>query len=799
MIGAWAHSVLLVPLLLLLFVVVVVVVCLIFERVEIGENMKNDQELEMLLDEIPHATSHNIHHNHHHLHQQHNTTHHVGQGNGSCISQTIHNMYGMYDDDRSCHCKYAYASSPVSGLSLHSDGSSSTLCSGGNTFSDNGSPTPPPLEGLKPYLPSGSFHYPDVLWLDSKIPDSSVRKKTNESLIDEMSLCRNLSKVYIGNGQEDFSNLRGLSVDQGRLMYRDCSFSGSNQINIDKHGDYTPDYMGFQSPVPLNAMSFDGQMSSALSGWQQEYNLGNSLGPRLLPRQPDNFFPQFNYCNNSMNFPAQKTKEQIGNYHLRGSPVPSLTSSNGLPMAESLFYAKQDGMNWDEERGPPNLLNSPRLINPRPHLSVESILPFGLPGSNGRTRTPSNLRIPQAGLESLTSEESFIVQGEALNHAVNWGNDHTRGQSKGALHEIGMSKHLERSQLDSRHQSAGICQNARSARIHCPFSLPPNFNSLAEAQGYIYLLAKDQHGCRFLQKIFDEGSPKDVQIVFNEIIGHVVELMVNPFGNYLMQKLLEVCNEEQRKQILLMVTEEPGQLVRISLNTHGTRVVQKLIETLKTRHEISLVITALEPGFLSLIKDLNGNHVVQRCLQCLGIEDNKFIFVAAAKYCVDIATHRHGCCVLQRCISHSIGEHQEKLIAEISANGLLLAQDAYGNYVVQFILELRIPSATSTLTSQFEGNYVHLSTQKFSSHVVEKCLDVLNYESRSRIIHELLSVSHFEQLLQDPHANYVVQTALRISEGPVHNLLVEAIESHKGISRNSPYSKRICSQKFSKK
>jgi len=114
-----------------------------------------------------------------------------------------------------------------------------------------------------------------------------------------------------------------------------------------------------------------------------------------------------------------------------------------------------------------------------------------------------------------------------------------------------------------------MCQNARSTRIHCPFSLPSNFNSLAEAQGYIYLLAKDQHGCRFLQRIFDEGTPKDVQIVFNEIIGHVVELMVNPFGNYLMQKLLDVCNEEQRKQILLMVTEEPGQLVRISLNTHG--------------------------------------------------------------------------------------------------------------------------------------------------------------------------------------------------------------------------------------
>ncbi|KAE8667901.1 putative pumilio-like protein 7 [Hibiscus syriacus] len=275
--------------------------------------------------------------------------------------------------------------------------------------------------------------------------------------------------------------------------------------------------------------------------------------------------------------------------------------------------------------------------------------------------------------------------------------------------------------------------------------------------------------------------------------------MMNPFGNYLMQKLLEVCSEEQRTQILLMATEEPGQLVRISLNTHGTRVVQKLIETLKTRQQISLVISALEPGFLSLIKDLNGNHVVQRCLQCLRSEDNKFIFLASAKYCVDIATHQHGCCVLQRCISHSSGEYREKLVERISTNGLLLAQDAFGNYVVQFIFDLKIPSATSTLISQFEGHYAHLSSQKFSSHVVEKCLVVLNDESRSKIIQELLSTTHFERLLQDPHANYVVQTALRVSEGSLHNSLVEAIESHKALSRNSPYSKRILSQKLLKK
>ncbi|KAK6143703.1 hypothetical protein DH2020_024051 [Rehmannia glutinosa] len=339
--------------------------------------------------------------------------------------------------------------------------------------------------------------------------------------------------------------------------------------------------------------------------------------------------------------------------------------------------------------------------------------------------------------------------------------------------------------------------------------------------------------------MLDEGTSLDVQIIFNEIIDHTVELMVNPFANYLMQKILEVCSEEQRMCILIRVTEEPGQIVRISLSTHGTRVVQKLIETLKTKQQISRVISALEPGFLALINDLNGNHVIQRCLQCFPGEDTslrlrklsapsyallrrtvapvmpgrqgitvtyalvfyfQFIFVAAAKYCVDIATHQHGCCVMQRCISHSTGEHREKLVAEISANGLLLAQDTHGNYVIQFILGLKIPCATSKLTSQFEGNYVHLSTQKCSSHVVEKCLQFCNEEVRSKIIHELLSAPYFGHLLQDPHANYVIQKALEYSEGHLQNSLIDAIASHKAISRNnSPYSKKIFSHKLLKR
>lgn len=359
-------------------------------------------------------------------------------------------------------------------------------------------------------------------------------------------------------------------------------------------------------------------------------------------------------------------------------------------------------------------------------------------------------------------------------------------------------------QLDNRANSKGVPSRIAEHELASnvlsnPQQQQAKYSSLEEVEGRIYLIAKDQHGCRFLQKKFEEGSLEDVQKIFVEIIDHIIELMTDPFGNYLVQKLLEVCIEEQKMQILLTVTRKPGELVNISLNMHGTRAVQKLIETLRTPEQISLVIAALEPGVVTLIKDLNGNHVVQRCLQRLTNEENQFLFDAAAKHCVEIATHRHGCCVLQRCVDHSSGAQRDCLVAEIAANGFRLSQDPFGNYVVQYILDFDIPWATGKVITQLEGNYVFLSMQKFGSNVVEKCLKLCKEEHRVTIIKELLNSTRLGQLLQDPYGNYVVQSALAVSKGTIHTDLVEAIRPHVPALRSSPFGKRILSRTNLKK
>ena len=64
----------------------------------------------------------------------------------------------------------------------------------------------------------------------------------------------------------------------------------------------------------------------------------------------------------------------------------------------------------------------------------------------------------------------------------------------------------------------------------------------------VVALARDQNGCRFLQRKFDEGGAAAIGQVFPEILDHLVELMMDPFGNYLIQKLLDRCSEDQRLQ-----------------------------------------------------------------------------------------------------------------------------------------------------------------------------------------------------------------------------------------------------------
>ncbi|XP_044474902.1 putative pumilio homolog 7, chloroplastic [Mangifera indica] len=755
------------------------------ERQRVVEKMRRDEEVEKMLSEI-----------HHHQLPYFNISHQhtpLVSASGSPFSRVTQLSTGhSFAPSSSCF-------SP-SGFCLAQDNSSlfSTM-----SFPFN-------VEDVKKFKTSTvTDDHVGRLWLDSQSTESCRFRKNvgGERLdYDELGLCENFYRMSAGKEQKDHSivmNRHEVNPGEVSFGFGNGYLGGTLSYNVEKYGisdclnNTAFDYQGFDTCSGVVSRSLDDEMKSVgLGGRVGEIELkdGNFFHSRAIEMRSDPCYGSLRNC------VFEQRKEQGRSWPNEGIQSQSIIGSRPY-LNDVLVGLQRLGLDSNGEIGAMNQLISPPLMNQELGLDLETQL-YNSSLLKERTSVMPNNRVSvshvslnEAGaVDGFGVEDSFIIQGKSLNSVVNKG----RSSLTGNLNELAIRNPPEKvSKLESCAHNGGLCEHGQNSSSYFPLHLLPSSGSLSEFCGYIYLMAKDQNGCRFLQRVFDEGTYQDVQIIFNEVIDHVVELMMEQFGNYLVQKLLNVCNEEQRTQIVFMVTKEPGQLVRISLNTYGTRVVQKLIETLKTRQQISVVKAALRPGFLDLIKDLNGNHVLQRCLQCLSNEDNEFIFDSAAKYCVEIATHQHGCCVLQRCIAHSIGELRDKLITEVSNHGLPLAQDPFGNYVVQYIIELKIPSVTANLLSQFKGRYVHLSKQKFSSHVVEKCLKHF-VESRSQIVHELLSVPHFEQLLQDPFANYVIQSALTVTKGPLHSALLEAARPHSFL-RTSPYCKRIFSRNLSKK
>ncbi|KAG4300589.1 hypothetical protein PCK1_003018 [Pneumocystis canis] len=294
--------------------------------------------------------------------------------------------------------------------------------------------------------------------------------------------------------------------------------------------------------------------------------------------------------------------------------------------------------------------------------------------------------------------------------------------------------------------------------------------SLETFAGKIYSLCKDQHGCRYLQKKLEERDPRQISMIFMETYPHAVELMTDPFGNYLCQKLLEHCNDDERTTIIQSVASN---LVPISLNMHGTRAVQKMIEYLSTPEQIKIIINALNSNVVTLIKDLNGNHVIQKCLNRLSNDDIQFIFDAICSNCIEVATHRHGCCVLQRCIDHASDSQKIQIAKEITNHALNLVQDPFGNYVVQYILDLGDARFSEPLIHRFIGNVCLLSIQKFSSNVIEKCIRMAEPPTRGLLIEEL--PKKMGSLIRDSYANYVIQTSLDYADPIQRKQLVDCI------------------------
>ncbi|CAE7946579.1 APUM5, partial [Symbiodinium sp. KB8] len=100
-------------------------------------------------------------------------------------------------------------------------------------------------------------------------------------------------------------------------------------------------------------------------------------------------------------------------------------------------------------------------------------------------------------------------------------------------------------------------------------------------------------------------------------------------------------------------------------------------------------------------------------------------------------------------------EEKAKIYNLAMADTVKLASDAFGNFVVQKLLEHGTAEQLEVMLSKVKGHVLELSEHKFGCRVIQKMLEVLPAQKKSAIAAELADT--IVQCIYDMHGNHVVQ------------------------------------------
>jgi hypothetical protein len=485
----------------------------------------------------------------------------------------------------------------------------------------------------------------------------------------------------------------------------------------------------------------------------------------------------------------------------RNSPTPN---GAGLPVSSPPSAQRQGGMSTLQPNATPFLgTTTPQKFNNTTNLSVD----FGGSPNGGvgqqRSRPQLETILEHRKQLMLQMEELALQELELRQHGGSGSTQQNANMMSATPHASSgnFGAQLGGSGIGAGYGSMGTFpewspsaggvapspyQNHQNQGMMSAFS---NGITAENIRGRVYETAKDQHGCRFLQRWLDTNYDGEaVQVIMSEIIPHVAELMTDQYANFLVQKLFDIMPHDVRYNVAQVAAPH---IAHIALTPHGTFSVQKLIETIATREEMEVIRESLSHDVVRLVKDVHGNHVIQKVLQRFEHPDKEFIYEAVSTDCAAIATNKQGCCVLQRCLEFASPAQHKALVACILQVCLQIVQDPFGNYVLQYVLEANEPGVNDVIAKAFLPHLVPLCMNKFSSNVMEKVLRGATLPVREMYVEHMRNAEIVASLMQDDFGNYVLQTALTMTSTAQAETLVAVIRPLMPMIKNAPYAKKL--------
>ena len=285
--------------------------------------------------------------------------------------------------------------------------------------------------------------------------------------------------------------------------------------------------------------------------------------------------------------------------------------------------------------------------------------------------------------------------------------------------------------------------------------------NLKEITNKLELLATKKHGCKFLENYLKESKNRSY-IINNEFYPKLYwiklyELSNDLFGNYFIQTLIP---ELDSNNLISFTNIIVSNLLNLCLNPHGTRVVQILINNIKdNKYNLLLLFkNALSKIMDKLIDNLNGSFVIMH--YAATIKDNEMIYDFLNSNIVEIATNSYSCSALQKLIDLGTNKQKQQLLINLINNTDNLVGNQCGLYVLQFIMNKNNYYINDTILDKIINKIIFLSKRKYSSNVIEKCLETCSPERVNELINIYNNETIIRDLIKDIFGNYVIQKLL---------------------------------------
>ncbi|OJD11497.1 hypothetical protein AJ78_07742 [Emergomyces pasteurianus Ep9510] len=309
--------------------------------------------------------------------------------------------------------------------------------------------------------------------------------------------------------------------------------------------------------------------------------------------------------------------------------------------------------------------------------------------------------------------------------------------------------------------------------------------------------SNDQQASIFLQQKLKVGTAEQKYEIIEAIVNQAYPLMINRFGNFLVQRCFEHGTPEQ---VIAIASAVRGNTLSLSMDPFGCHVIQKAFDCVPEEHKAVMVHELLRRIPETVIHRY-ACHVWQKLFELRWSNEPPQIMTkvndALRGMWHEVALGETGSLVVQNIFENCVEDEKRQAIEEVLSKIDLLSHGQFGNWCIQHICEHGAPHDKSRAVEHILLWATDYSMDQFASKVVEKCLKIGGSEFLDRYLTRVCTGRPDRprmpliDIAGDQYGNYLIQWILINSTTHQREVVATHIRKHMVSLRGSKFGSRV--------